>query len=147
MSRTGGEAERQRLLDKLVGLKHELAQIQGDKPLILPTVDAHAVAAVVGDWTGIPVGRMVKNEIEAVLKLAETLNERVVGQKHALEMIAKRKQEEAGKDQMIAELQNLGKVLERIIVVSHQDDVQSNFPNRWHIFSQDGTSQAQLEVV
>ena len=42
------------------------------------------------DWTGIPVGRMVKNEIETVLKLADTLNQRVIGQDHALEMIAKR---------------------------------------------------------
>ncbi|MCP5459913.1 MAG: AAA family ATPase, partial [Gammaproteobacteria bacterium] len=46
--------------------------------------------SVVGDWTGIPVGRMVKNEIEAVLKLAETLNQRVLGQRHALETIARR---------------------------------------------------------
>ena len=42
------------------------------------------------DWTGVPVGRMVKNEIEVVLNLAEALNQRVVGQRHALEMIAKR---------------------------------------------------------
>ena len=58
--------------------------------MILPSVDEHAVASVVQDWTGVPVGRMVKNELEAVLKLAETLNQRVVGQRHALEMIAKR---------------------------------------------------------
>jgi type VI secretion system protein VasG len=42
------------------------------------------------DWTGIPVGRMVKNEVESVLKLADTLNQRVIGQKHGLEMIARR---------------------------------------------------------
>ena len=40
---------------------------------MLPTVDHQAVASVVEDWTGIPVGRMVKNEVEAVLKLADTL--------------------------------------------------------------------------
>jgi type VI secretion system protein VasG len=45
---------------------------------------------VVEDWTGIPVGRMVKNEIEAILKLKDTLRERVVGQDHAMEMIARR---------------------------------------------------------
>ncbi len=45
---------------------------------------------MVGDWTGIPVGRMVKNEIEAVLNLADTLDQRVIGQGHALEMIARR---------------------------------------------------------
>jgi type VI secretion system protein VasG len=47
---------------------------------------------VVQDWTGVPVGRMVKNEVEAVLRLADTLNQRVIGQKHALEMIARRVQ-------------------------------------------------------
>jgi len=64
--------------------------LQGEQPLILPTVDEQAVASVVGDWTGIPVGRMVKNEIETVLKLAETLSQRVLGQGHALDMIARR---------------------------------------------------------
>jgi type VI secretion system protein VasG len=64
--------------------------VQGECPLILPSVDAQAVASVVADWTGIPVGRMVKNEIQAVLDLAETLNKRVIGQRHALEMIAAR---------------------------------------------------------
>jgi type VI secretion system protein VasG len=44
----------------------------------------------VADWTGIPVGRMVKNEVEAVLKLADALSERVIGQRHGLEMVAKR---------------------------------------------------------
>jgi type VI secretion system protein VasG len=78
------------LLEKLRGLEKELAALQGQNPLILPTVDGQAVAAVVGDWTGIPVGRMVKNEIETVLKLAKTIGERVIGQGHALEMIARR---------------------------------------------------------
>jgi type VI secretion system protein VasG len=45
---------------------------------------------VVADWTGIPVGRMVKNELEAVLRLGETLGQRVIGQQHGLDMIAKR---------------------------------------------------------
>jgi len=66
--------------------------LQGDKPLILPTVDEQAVAAVVQDWTGIPVGRMVKDDIESVLRLADNLNNRVIGQGHAMDMIAKRVQ-------------------------------------------------------
>jgi type VI secretion system protein VasG len=82
--------DREALLAKLVEAQEALATLQGDHPLILPTVDAQAVASVVGDWTGIPVGRMVKNEIETVLKLADTLDQRVIGQRHALEMIAKR---------------------------------------------------------
>ncbi|WP_434663070.1 type VI secretion system ATPase TssH [Paraburkholderia sp. A3BS-1L] len=71
-------------------LQAQLASHQGDDPLILPTVDRQAVASVVQDWTGIPVGRMVRNEIENVLKLAENLNKRIIGQGHATEMIARR---------------------------------------------------------
>ncbi|MDZ7856491.1 type VI secretion system ATPase TssH [Sphaerotilus sp.] len=84
------DAERADALAELQALQAELAAHQGDAPLILPTVDEQAVAAVVQDWTGIPVGRMVKNEVQAVLELADTLNQRVIGQKHALEMIARR---------------------------------------------------------
>ena len=83
-------AERPALLEELKKLQGELETLQGHNPLILPTVDEQAVASVVGDWTGIPVGRMVKNEIETVLKLAKTLGQRVIGQDHALEMITRR---------------------------------------------------------
>jgi len=82
--------DRASLLATLTQAQQDLDKLQGDHPLILPTVDGQAVASVVGDWTGIPVGRMVKNEIETVLKLADTLDQRVIGQRHALEMIAKR---------------------------------------------------------
>jgi len=82
--------ERERLLAELRDLQTELAQLQGESPLILPSVDEQAVASVVQDWTGVPVGRMVKNEIETVLGLADTLNQRVIGQRHALETIARR---------------------------------------------------------
>ena len=84
------DEERATLRTELDGLKAELEELQGDSPLILPDCDANAIAAVVADWTGIPVGRMVKNEIQAVLDLASTLNERVIGQRHGLEAIAKR---------------------------------------------------------
>ncbi len=84
------DSEREELLAKLQTLQSKLAELQGENPLILPTVDEQAVAAVVADWTGIPVGRMVKNEVEAVLSLGETLNKRVIGQRHALDMIARR---------------------------------------------------------
>jgi type VI secretion system protein VasG len=77
-------------LDELRGLQAELAASQGEQPLLLPGVDRQVVAAVVGDWTGIPVGRMVRNEAQAVLTLADTLARRVVGQDHGLRMIARR---------------------------------------------------------
>ena len=82
--------DRAKLLAELGELHKNLADVQGESPLILPSVDEHAVASVVQDWTGIPVGRMVKNEIEAVINLTDTLNQRVIGQRHALEMIARR---------------------------------------------------------
>jgi type VI secretion system protein VasG len=82
--------ERSTLLTELGELQTKLTALQGESPLILPSVDEQAVAAVVEDWTGVPVGRMVKNEVESLLNLAETLNQRVVGQRHALDMIAKR---------------------------------------------------------
>lgn len=62
----------------------------GDEPMVFGVVDQDAVAAVVGDWTGIPMGRMVKNEIESVLTIADQLKKRVVGQDHAMDAIAKR---------------------------------------------------------
>jgi type VI secretion system protein VasG len=87
---TAADADRAASLDELKLLQQQLAALQGESPLILPTVDAQVVATVVADWTGIPVGRMVRNEVETVLRLADTLNQRVIGQRHALEMIAKR---------------------------------------------------------
>jgi type VI secretion system protein VasG len=77
-------------LSQLAGLEAELTQMQGEAPLVTPGVDEQAVAAVVSDWTGIPVGRMVRNEIETVLGLADLMAKRVIGQSHALELIAKR---------------------------------------------------------
>ena len=82
--------QREELLQQLREVQTQLHQLQGEKPLILPTVDEQAVASVVEDWTGIPVGRMVKNEIETVLKLADLLEQRIIGQRHALEMISRR---------------------------------------------------------
>jgi type VI secretion system protein VasG len=86
------EADQVAARERLKVLQSELAGVQGDNPLVLPSVDEQAVGAVVSDWTGIPVGRMVKDEVAAVLKLAETLGKRVIGQDHALQMIAKRVQ-------------------------------------------------------
>ena len=69
---------------------HELEGHDPDDRMIYSHVDAQAVASVVADWTGIPVGRMVTDEVQAILTLADRLQERVVGQDHGLKMIAKR---------------------------------------------------------
>jgi type VI secretion system protein VasG len=85
-------AERAETIAELQQLHQDLEELQGESPLILPSVDEQAIGSVVADWTGIPVGKMVKNEAEAVLHLADTLNKRVVGQKHGLDIIARRVQ-------------------------------------------------------
>jgi type VI secretion system protein VasG len=84
------EEQRLEMLGKLQNLQGQLSELQGESPLLLPSVDAQAVASVVADWTGIPVGRMVKNEIETVLNLAKILSRRVIGQDHAMQMITRR---------------------------------------------------------
>ncbi len=84
------EEDRMALFAELKQANADLEEIQGDSPLILPIVDHQAVASVVGDWTGIPVGRMVKDEIATILTLEEHLGKRVIGQDHAMKMIAKR---------------------------------------------------------
>jgi type VI secretion system protein VasG len=68
----------------------KLREIDPERRMIYAHVDEQAVASVVSDWTGIPVGKMVADEVETVLGLAGILNKRIVGQSHGLEMIAKR---------------------------------------------------------
>ncbi|MEE8240330.1 MAG: type VI secretion system ATPase TssH [Nitrospirales bacterium] len=82
--------EIEQLQADLARLNGELAQIQGETPLMQACVDGQAVAEVVSAWTGIPVGRMVKDEIKTVLSLKELLERRVIGQSHALEAITQR---------------------------------------------------------
>ena len=82
--------ERETMVAELKELMDKLSDIQGESPLILPSVGAQVIASVVADWTGVPVGRMVKNEIEAIMHLADTLEKRVIGQRHALDAIAMR---------------------------------------------------------
>ena len=86
------EDEKEAGRKQLNKLQEDLSGIQGERPLVLPSVDEQAVASVIADWTGIPVGRMVKDEIATVLNLAKSLGQRVIGQDHALEMVAKRVQ-------------------------------------------------------
>jgi type VI secretion system protein VasG len=82
--------EEQRLRTELSDRTKDLKEKQGDTPLVMPVVDAQAVADVVSNWTGIPVGKMVTNEIRTLLALKEQLMERVVGQDHAMEAVARR---------------------------------------------------------
>jgi type VI secretion system protein VasG len=78
------------LKSELKRLNAELKELQGENPLMSPVVNGQIVAEVISGWTGIPIGKMVADEINAVLNLAGTLQERVLGQNHALEAISQR---------------------------------------------------------
>ena len=76
--------------EQLRTLQAQLRGLQGDAPLVPVQVDAHVVADIVAAWTGIPLGKMVADEIETVRQLEPVLRQRVMGQDHALAAIAQR---------------------------------------------------------
>ena len=82
------DAERESIKKELHKLMDELTELQGEQPLIQVNVDGQAIAEVVANWTGIPVGKMVSDEINTVLDLKNVLGQRVIGQEHGLEAIA-----------------------------------------------------------
>ncbi len=84
------DEERSKLRLELQAAEAELKQLQGESPLVHFCVSPQAVAQTVSAWTGIPLGRMVADEIRAVLSLRERMQERIVGQDHALDAIAQR---------------------------------------------------------
>ena len=75
---------------ELARLNADLETIQGETPLIRVCVDSQIVGDVISAWTGIPVGKMLKDEVQSVLTLDQTLGQRVIGQSHALAAIAER---------------------------------------------------------
>ncbi|MEX0713255.1 MAG: type VI secretion system ATPase TssH, partial [Pirellulales bacterium] len=85
-----GDGEAQRQLGELSKLEGQLRALQGERPLMQVCVDSQTIAEVVSGWTGIPVGKMLTDEIKTVLSLKEKMEERIIGQSHALEHIAQR---------------------------------------------------------
>ncbi|UZA38302.1 type VI secretion system ATPase TssH [Moraxella bovis] len=77
------KAEQQALITKL-------QTIQKQETLVHPVVDSHLIAQIIAEWTGIPIGKMMDDEVQKILHLSETLNQRIIGQPHATDMIAKR---------------------------------------------------------
>jgi type VI secretion system protein VasG len=75
---------------KLSQLNEELEKVQGETPLMQACVDSQTIGDVISGWTGIPVGKMLTDEIQTVLALRDRLEQRVIGQSHALEAIAQR---------------------------------------------------------
>ena len=86
-SRSEGAAAMRKDLN---ALNDELSRLQGETPLVRVCVDASLVGEVISGWTGIPVGKMLRDELGAVLELETTLGARVIGQDHALEYISRR---------------------------------------------------------
>jgi len=84
------DSEKQQLREELTGLQAELKGMQGEAPLVQPCVNFAAIAEVVSAWTGIPVGKMLTDEIRLVSSLHERMTERVIGQNHALTAISRR---------------------------------------------------------
>jgi type VI secretion system protein VasG len=84
------EEKRLEVFNSLQAAEKELQEIQGDRPLIHTAVTSASVAETIESWTGIPLGRMVADEIDTVLNLKSKMAESIVGQDHALETIAER---------------------------------------------------------
>jgi len=80
--------QRTELKVQLKAKESELRTLQGERPLVHPSVDKQAVAETVAAWTGIPIGRMVADEIQTVLQLKEHMEKSIIGQSHALDRIA-----------------------------------------------------------
>lgn len=87
--RAAGDAATAKLAE-LKKLAAQLHTLQGESPLVPVCVDAQTVGEIISAWTGIPLGKMVKNEINTVLALKPLLESRVIGQSHALEAVAQR---------------------------------------------------------
>ena len=86
------ETDSNELSDQIRVKEQELREIQGEYPLVYDRVGEDVVAAIVADWTGIPVGKMVSDEMQNILSLDQKLATRVMGQDHALQQIASRVQ-------------------------------------------------------
>ena len=82
--------EVKKLRTEFDALTAELAKLQGEVPLMQAWVEPQVVAEVVSAWTGIPVGKMVADEIKTVLTLKERMEERIIGQSHALDAISEK---------------------------------------------------------
>ena len=85
-----GDEEQQAQAAQLQRLQKGLEAIRDDEPLVPVCVDSAMVAGVIAGWTGIPVGKMLADEVHTVLELNERLCERIVGQDQALDTVARR---------------------------------------------------------
>ena len=87
---SGAKGSTQKQRAELEKLTAELAELQGQTPLVPVVVDATLIGQVISGWTGIPVGKMLRDEVQVVLELEAHLANRIIGQSHALEAISRR---------------------------------------------------------
>ena len=80
----------EQLRAELGRLAAELAELQGENPLVPVVVDANLIGQVISGWTGIPVGKMLRDDVKVTLNLERHLAARIIGQAHALEAISRR---------------------------------------------------------
>ena len=81
------QSEDQATQPAITELRHELSQLQGQNPLVFDRVNAQIIHEIISDWTGIPVGNMVSDEIKQILSLETKLEQRVMGQTYALNQL------------------------------------------------------------
>ncbi|MFN7945846.1 MAG: type VI secretion system ATPase TssH [Blastocatellia bacterium] len=86
----GAATDPDALRSQLAQFNTELEKVQSETPLMQACVTSQTIAEVISGWTGIPVGKMMADEINTVLRLADKLKQRVIGQDHALEAISQR---------------------------------------------------------
>jgi type VI secretion system protein VasG len=82
--------DKEAVRDKINAKTKALEELQGESPLMRVSVDAQVVGEVISAWTGIPIGKMLKDEIQTILELEKHLFSRVIGQDHAMHAIAER---------------------------------------------------------
>ncbi len=87
---TAGEGELDKLKRELLQVKSKLEELQGQTPMVPLCVDSGVIARVISNWTGIPVGKMLTDEVDTVLRLKEKMSRRIIGQDQALDAIARR---------------------------------------------------------
>ncbi len=82
------DGEKERLQRAMADTAAELAVLQGESPLVRIEVDPDVVSKVVSDWTGIPLGRVMRDQAADILNLEQELARRIRGQDRALQTIA-----------------------------------------------------------
>lgn len=76
------------IIKGLNDLRHDLLKLQDNNPMILTELTTEAIATVVSEWTGVPAKSMLKNDVEKLLELENTLSENIIGQTAGLNQIA-----------------------------------------------------------